>query len=43
MKGTLKDMGNQLAKSFQELSPAQQDRFRREVSEKIVGKPYRPN
>jgi len=43
MEGTLKDMDNQLAQSFQELSPAQQDRFRREVYKKIVEKPYRPN
>jgi len=43
LKRSLKELGNQLAQSFQKLSPAQQDRFRREVYEKIVGKPYRPN
>lgn len=43
MKGTPKDMGNKLAQSFQDLSLAQQDRVRREIYEKITGKPYRPN
>lgn len=43
MKGTLKELGNLLAQSFQKLNLGQQDRFRREVYEKIVGKPYRPN
>src|ERR1017187_3130901 len=41
MKGTLKDMGNQLAQSFQELSPAQQEQTRKAMYESVTGKPYR--
>ena len=41
MKGTLKDMGNQLVQSFQELSPAQQEQPRKAMYESVTGKPYR--
>jgi hypothetical protein len=43
LKGSLKELGNQLAQSFQRLNPAEQDRVRRELYEKITGKAYRPN
>jgi len=41
MKGTLKDMGNQLAQSFQELSPAQQERTRKAMFESVTKKLFR--
>lgn len=39
---TLKEIGLQMAQSFQKLSPAQQDDVRRAIYEKITGKKYRP-
>jgi len=41
MKGTLKVMGNQLAQSFQELSPAQQEQIRKAMYESVTKKPFR--
>jgi hypothetical protein len=41
MKGTLTQLGLQMAQSFQKLKPAEQDRVRREIYEKITGKPFR--
>jgi hypothetical protein len=43
MKGTLNQLAQKMAQSFQRLSPAEQDRVRREIYEKITGKTYRPN
>jgi hypothetical protein len=41
VKGTLPQLGRQMAKSFQELSPAQQEQTRKAMYESVTGKPYR--
>jgi len=42
-RGTLAQLAQQMAESFQTLSPAQQDRVRKEFYEKTTGKTFRPN
>jgi hypothetical protein len=39
--GTLCDLGEQLAESFQELSPAQQEQTRKAMYESVTKKPFR--
>ena len=41
--GTLAQLAQQMVESFQRLSPAQQDRVRKEIYEKTTGKVFRPN
>ncbi|HXA78714.1 MAG TPA: hypothetical protein VNV41_16385 [Candidatus Acidoferrales bacterium] len=39
--GTLAELAQQMAQSFQRLSPAQQEETRKAMYEKTTGKPYR--
>lgn len=41
MKGTLVQLGLQMAQSFQQLSPAQQEQTRKVMYASVTGKPYR--
>jgi hypothetical protein len=40
--GTIYELGLALAESFPKLSPAEQERLRKEMYEQATGKPYRP-
>jgi hypothetical protein len=40
MKGTLKQMGHQMAQSFRKLSPAQQEQTRKAMYESVTKKPF---
>ena len=41
LKGSLKELGNQLAQSFQKLSPAHQEQMRKAMYESVTKKPFR--
>lgn len=38
----LRRLADQIVEEFQKLSPAEQERFRKEFYEEVTGKPYRP-
>ena len=42
MNQSLLRLGLRLAKSLQQLSPAEQERLRKELYEQATGKPYQP-